>query len=185
MTWQAKDPTHTEADKQRAAEMHSLFDKPARKKPVKRNPACIVNYTWKLRYQQSHEKWFAKKYPAAYNVGGYVKLTFPKTETGNGLNRAIEQFLTWEGHRATRVSSAGRVVNGVFIRSTTRRGAADVSSTINGRSCQWEGKAGKDQPRDEQLREQIIERKAGGVYEFVHDMNEMFLFYDQVLNREI
>lgn len=184
MTWTAKDKQEpTEADLKEQAELHALFRKPERKKRVKHIPAEAGE--WKQRYQQSHEKWFANKYPSAYAIGGYVKVSFPKIDTGNGLNRAIENFLTWEGHRATRVSSAGRMINGKFIRSTTRSGAADVSSTINGRSCQWEGKAGNDQPREEQLREQNIERAAGGVYEFVHKMTELYFYYDKVINKTI
>jgi len=161
------------------------FDLPPLRKPRKAKAKVKVNGDWKVRYQKAHEKWFSIKYPSAYSIGGYTGATFPKIETGNGLNRAIENFLTWEGHRATRISSGGRMVKGKFISGSTRNGAADVSSTINGRCCQWEGKAGKDQPRPDQLREQGIERAAGGVYEFIHNMDELYFYYDKVISHEI
>lgn len=46
----------------------------------------------------------------------------------------------------------------------------------------FEIKAGPDVASEYQLREQELERKAGGVYEFIHNMDEFFLFYDLIIS---
>lgn len=137
----------------------------------------ITSNTWKVRYDIAYRKNFEQEYPAAFKDHGYIKTTFPDTTKANGLTQAIIKFLMWEGHRATRITSAGRMTGKRFIPGTTRKGAADISSTINGRSVMWEVKI-NDQPSLEQLREQELERKAGGEYFFVHNMDEFFKYYD-------
>jgi hypothetical protein len=74
----------------------------------------------------------------------------------------------------------GRQINGKFIPSATRKGTADISATIKGRSVMIEIKVGKDKPRPEQLAEQQRERQAGGIYEFVHTPEEFFIIFDQI-----
>jgi hypothetical protein len=136
------------------------------------------------RYIQAHEDNFKKYHPQAYATGGYFKPVMPDCRKANGLTQAIIKFLLWEGHRATGIDSGGRMrkINGEhkFIPGRTRKGAADVSSTINGRSCMWEVKVGKDKPSPEQIREQELERKAGGSYEFVHSFKEFLKYYDEL-----
>lgn len=149
------------------------------------------------RYEAAHKEYFARTYPAAYKDGHYpgMEPEFPDVGTGNGLNKFMASYLIWKGHRATRINVQGRLIETAekmpsgaelrgkkYIKSTTRKGAADVSSTIFGKSCQWEGKAGRDKPRPEQIREQTLERAAGGVYEFVHSPEEFFMFYDKVVS---
>lgn len=46
----------------------------------------------------------------------------------------------------------------------------------------FEVKVGQDKPSIEQLREQQLERKAGGIYEFIRDPEEFFLFYDLIIS---
>jgi hypothetical protein len=89
--------------------------------------------------------------------------------------------LEWEGHRATRINTAGRIVAGRYITSTTRKGTADISATIKGRAIMIEIKVGKDKPSVYQLAEQQRERNAGGMHEFIHTIQEFFIFYDQLL----
>jgi hypothetical protein len=74
----------------------------------------------------------------------------------------------------------GRQINGKFIPSATRKGTADISATIKGRSVMIEIKVGKDKPRPEQLAEQQKERHAGGIYEFVSTPDEFFLLFDKL-----
>jgi hypothetical protein len=64
----------------------------------------------------------------------------------------------------------GRQINGKFIPSATRKGTADISATIKGRSVMIEIK----------LAEQQRERQAGGIYEFVHTPEEFFIIFDQI-----
>jgi hypothetical protein len=74
----------------------------------------------------------------------------------------------------------GRQINGKFIPSATRKGTADISATVKGKSVMIEIKVGADRPRIEQLAEQQRERQAGGIYEFVHSPEEFFLLFDKL-----
>lgn len=138
------------------------------------------------RYADAHRRNQDKQYPATVASHGYLKPNFPDTRKANGLTRFILYYLTWMGHRATRITSAGRMIGKGnqqrYIPGTTRKGAADISATINGRSCMFEVKVGQDKPSIEQLREQQLERKAGGIYEFIRDPDEFFLFYDLIIS---
>jgi len=130
------------------------------------------------KYSQAHEQWFKTKHPQAYAAGHYYPPKMPDCNKSNGLQLAIQNFLTWRGHRATRISSAGRMVKGKWIPGPTRKGAADVSATIKGRSVMMEIKVGADRPSPEQLKEQQREQAAGGVYEFIHNFEEFLKLYD-------
>ena len=146
------------------------------------------------RYQQAHEQDFKLKYPQAYASGHYFNPKPPPAGKANGLTQMIVNFLLWSGHRATRIGSTGRIIkepkrqaSGIslqtnkWIPGTTRKGAADISATIHGRAVMIEVKAGRDRPSDYQLREQALERKAGGQYEFIHSFDEFIEWYDGFL----
>ena len=150
--------------------------------------------TYKQRYNVSHETWFEIKYPNAYKDGFYLEPKIPKVDTANGLTSFICNFLSWKGHRATRINVSGRLIDGVetqpsgakigvkkWIPSSTRKGTADISATINGRSVMLEIKVGKDKPRPDQLSEQIRERNAGGIYEFISTPEQFFELYDKIV----
>ena len=149
---------------------------------------------WKQRYHKSHDAWQQKEYPASYNDFGALATNYPDVRKSNGLTRMILYFLKWEGWRATRINTMGRLVDGPqkqdsgislitkkFIPSTTRKGTADISATIKGRSVMLEIKISGDTRRPEQLREQELERAAGGVYEFISDPEEFFTWYDSFI----
>lgn len=151
--------------------------------------------TYKQRYQSAHEQWFKIKYPNAYKDGYYLEPKMPKIDSANGLTTFICNFLSWMEHRATRINVMGRLVDGVekqpsgakigvkkWLPSSTRKGTADISATIKGRSVMLEIKVGKDKPRPDQLAEQIRERKAGGIYEFISTPEEFFELYDKILS---
>lgn len=153
---------------------------------------------WKHRYAASHQRWQAKEYPASVRDFGCINTQYPDVRTSNGLTRMILYFLKWEGWRATRINTSGRMVDKVekqdsgtelivkgWIPTTTRKGTADVSATIKGRSVMLEVKVGRDKPREQQLREQELERSAGGIYEFVSTPEEVYEIYDKILNNEI
>lgn len=67
--------------------------------------------------------------------------------------------------------------------SSTRKGTADISATIHGRAAMLEIKYGKDRPSKAQEREQIKERAAGGVYEFIHTAQQFMAWYDGFIAR--
>lgn len=137
---------------------------------------------WKERYQKSHENWFKQTYPEAYKSGYYLTPKFPNVNTANGITLMICNYVKWEGYRATRINVSGRQIKGKWIPSSTRKGTADISCTLRGKSLMLEIKVGKDKPRPEQLQEQERERKAGGHYEFCHSPEEFFLIYDKLVS---
>jgi hypothetical protein len=138
--------------------------------------------TWKHRYQSAHENWFAQEYPNSYKSGFYLIPKMPKVETANGLTNFICNYIKWEGYRATRINVSGRQIKGKWIPSSTRKGTADISATLKGKSVMIEIKVGRDKPRPEQLEEQERERKAGGIYEFVGTTEQFFELYDKILS---
>ena len=150
--------------------------------------------TARQRYCEAHRKWQELKYPFLIKDGHYSQPVWPKVATANGLTKAIISFLTWRGHRATRINSTGRIIkaperqaSGVslmtakYIPGTTRRGTADISSTIAGRSVMWEVKIGADRPSEYQLLEQQREQAAGGLYIFVKTFDQFLDEYDKIV----
>lgn len=151
--------------------------------------------TYKERYQKAHEEYFKIKYPNAYKDGYYLDPKLPKVDSANGLTSFICNYLSWLDHRATRINVSGRLVDGVekqpsgakigvkkWIPSSTRKGTADISATIKGRSVMLEIKVRTDKPRSEQLTEQARERRAGGIYEFIKTPEEFFSLYDYIVS---
>ena len=153
--------------------------------------------TYKDRYQIAHEEWFKIKYPNAYKDGFYLEPKLPKINESNGLTTFICNYLSWRDHRATRINVSGRLVEGKekqasgvtlgvkkWIKSSTRKGTADISSTIkiNGIGCSvmWEIKIGLDKPSEFQLKEKQLEEKAGGRYFFVKTVYDFFIYYDSL-----
>lgn len=153
-----------------------------------------MSNTWRLRYQLAHERDFKIKYPHGYSDGHYFQPIYPDVRTSNGLTNAIVNYINWSGYRAKRINVSGRVidtteksVNGLhtiggkkWIKSSTSKGAADIDATIKGRAVKIEIKVGKDKPSAKQLLEQSKERAAGGIYEFVHDMDEFYIIFDRL-----
>jgi len=157
--------------------MNEFLNLPPLRQP--RRPAKVkakVPDWCKQRYIDAHQLSFSQ---AVKDAGHTFKTTMPDTTKANGLTQAIVKFLLWHGHRATRVSSSGRVIKGRYIPGTTRKGAADISSTIKGKSIMWEIKIGSDRPSPEQLREQELEIKAGGQYYFVKSFEQFLNIYDE------
>ena len=137
---------------------------------------------WRIRYNTAHYNYTMQRTPNVIRDGFYTGPTLPKVATANGLTQFICNFINWSGYRATRINTMGRMVGGRWIHSTTRKGSADISSTIKGRSVMWEVKCGSDRPRPEQLAEQAKERAAGGIYEFVSTPEQFFELFDKILN---
>jgi hypothetical protein len=133
---------------------------------------------WRLRYNTAHYNYTCQRAPNVVRDGFYTGPTLPKVATANGLTQFICNFINWSGYRATRINTMGRMVGGRWIHSTTRKGSADISSTIKGRSVMWEVKVGRDRPRPEQLAEQQRERQAGGMYEFISTPEQFFAIFD-------
>ena len=138
--------------------------------------------TFKERYNAAHHEYYKVKYPNVVADGLYCSPTLPKYKTANGLTKFITNYILWAGWRATRVNTMGRQVGGKWIPGTTRKGTADISATIKGRSIMIEIKVGKDKASEYQLKEQELERKSGGIFEFISTPEEFFTLYDYVLS---
>ena len=138
--------------------------------------------TWKLRYNTAHYNYTVQRTPTVVNDGFYTPPPTPVVTKSNGLTTFIINFLNWSGYRATRINTMGRQINGKFIPSATRKGTADISATIKGRSVMIEIKVGADRPRPEQRAEQQRERQAGGIYEFVSTPEQFFMLFDSIVN---
>lgn len=175
-------------------EMNRMKETPIETKlyPVAQIEATIHNA--KQRYSEAHLLNFKTEYPQAYKDGFYSPPVFPKVQTSNGFNTFIVNFITWNGFRATRINVQGRLIeqpqkqtSGIslmtkkYMHSTTRKGSADISSTIRGKSVQWETKIGKDKPSGNQIKEQYRERRAGGEYFFVHNTDEFLTLFDSLI----
>jgi len=167
---------------------------PALAKRTSKPKPITITQAAKLRYQQAHEQDFKANYKQAYDSGHYFKPVMADCRKANGLTQSIVKFLLWSGHRATRIASSGRIVKcperqpsgtvlqtAKYIPGSTRKGTADISATVHGRSVMLEVKVGKDKPSPEQLREQELEQRAGGQYWFVHNFEEFLEFYDKFL----
>ena len=138
--------------------------------------------TFKERYNAAHYEYYKVKYPNVVADGLYCAPTLPKYKTANGLTKFITNYILWAGWRATRVNTMGRQVGGKWIPGTTRKGTADISCTVKGRSIMIEVKIGADKPSEYQLKEQELERKSGGIFEFISSPEEFFTLYDYVLS---
>lgn len=159
---------------------------PPLRQPRKAKPSTVTDNTWRNRYEAAYQADYRRKYPAAFAAQGYIKTTYPDTSKSNGLTMAIIRWLLWTCHNADRTGTQGRMirVKGEYKRipSANRKGTADIAATIRGRACKFEIKVGSDTPSKEQLREQELERRAGGQYEIIHNMGEFFLWYDKFIN---
>lgn len=133
------------------------------------------------RYLQAHNIWFYNKFPRSAADHGYLPTETPIINDANSMQAFISKFLFWSGHRCTRLNVMGRKINGNYVVSSTRKGTADLSATINGKSCMFEIKFAKDTPSADQLKEQARERAAGGVYEFVRSIEDFFILYDKIV----
>jgi hypothetical protein len=141
---------------------------------------------WKERYNAAHFEWTKCNCPNVVADGFYSAPVLPKVNTANGLNKFIENYIGFIGGRATRINVVGMMRGGRRVHSTTRKGSADISSTLppHGRSCQWETKIGRDKPSEHQLKEQAKERAAGGEYFFVSTPEQFFEYLDEFLSRK-
>jgi hypothetical protein len=155
------------------------FLPPLRKERKPKAPKPKMPDWCKQRYIDAHQLSFSQ---VVKDAGHAFKTKVPKQDT-NGLQQTILKFLLWNGHRASRISSAGRYVAKIqkWIPGPTRSGSADISATIKGRSVMLEAKVDLDTPGPDQLREQELERRAGGVYEFVKSFEQFLVFYDELI----
>ena len=160
-----------------AENLLKLLNKGAKKQTVK-----ISDEHFK-RYRDAKYGHQAKQYPKWIADGHFIEPDRPDISTANGLQSFIQDHATWMGCHANRINTVGRKVGGKWITGTTKKGTADVALIIQGRSIHLEIKVGKDKPSDHQLKQQQQVRKAGGVYEFIHNPDEYFEVFDRYYSK--
>ena len=154
---------------------------PPSRKPAKKKSGVKLTPEHLRRYRDAHESWFKAEYPNTYKDGHYqgMEPEQPDVGTANGLTGFVVNYITWKYGNATRVNVEGRQLkDGTRIKSSTRPGTADVTSTIKSKSVKWEIKVGRDKPSPAQIKEQQRECRAGGEYFFVKTVQEFFEYYD-------
>lgn len=105
-----------------------------------------------------------------------------KDNKANDLQKLIVKFFEFHGGFATRINSTGiyRADLKKFVRNTQKKGLGDVQIVYNGKTIYLEVKIGKDKPSDVQLTRQEQIRKAGGIYEFVHNFDEVLMIFNSL-----
>jgi len=116
-------------------------------------------------------------------------------KTANGLTKCIVDFLNLTGNQAERINCMGRIIDtrktyvdvcGLYRtvgtvkygKTTGKRGTADVSATIQGKSVKIEVKIGADKqsPAQKEYQKQI--ESSGGLYFIAKDFEQFFLWYN-------
>ncbi len=115
--------------------------------------------------------------------------------TANGLTKCILAFLQMHGHQAERINTTGRPIDNrktytdvvghtrqvgslTWVKSTSTRGSADISATINGRSVKIEIKVGRDRQSAAQKSYQKAVEQAGGLYFVAKDYESFVGWYN-------
>ena len=119
------------------------------------------------------DEWYAYKQRQHPSNPAVIKNKL-RDDTANGITECVMTWLKLHGCFAARVNTTGiySVKLGRYIRGGSTKGMADVSAVVNGRSVQVEVKAGRDKPRPEQLKVKQQVEAAGGVYLFVHSLDD-------------
>ncbi|HYH15103.1 MAG TPA: hypothetical protein VD794_07785 [Flavisolibacter sp.] len=148
---------------------------------------------WKHLYCLAHEADFKKKYPTAYKDGHYTPPKYPDPKSTNGVTRIIQNYLTWSGHYANRINVSGRQIGGLvrteygnvfdtrkWIKSSTKRGTADLFCSIDGQMVciEIKNEATKDRTSTHQEKEKARVESAGGIYIVIKSVDEFFNWYN-------
>lgn len=183
--------------KRRAAskEPSILEPTPRRKLPPIRE--ITDHQDWKKRYHETHKLNCQREFPNVWKEGHYAPLRskdLPDVTTHSGLVKFMTNMINWLGGNVhshnvvTRVSDkivveeSGNSFTDKRYTKSSRKGIADVVGTLrDGTSIQLDAKIGRDVPRTDQLKEQIRQRKAKGIYEFIHSTDEFFNVVDPLM----
>ncbi|WP_128547770.1 hypothetical protein [Larkinella soli] len=106
-----------------------------------------------------------------------------KTNTTNGLTRAILQTFEAFGFYVTRVQSQGQYDPRTkrFRAGQTKRGTADLHGVINGQHVSIEIKFGKDRMSDAQRKTQQQIEQSGGIYYVARDFASFWTWFHSLL----
>lgn len=151
-------------------------------KGAKKPSAAISDAAFK-RYRDAKYSHQAREFPGWIRDGHFIEPDRPKIGSANELQSFIMDHATWMGCHCNRINTTGRKIGDKWIKGTTKKGTADLSLIVSGRSIYLEIKYGKDTPSDHQLFQQSKVRAAGGVYEFIHNVEEYFAVFDKYYSK--
>jgi hypothetical protein len=119
-------------------------------------------------------------------------------KTANGLTRCILDFLELCDYQVERINTMGRPIDNrkqvtdvigrtktigsmTWGKSTSTKGSADISATIQGKSVKIEVKIGKDRQSQDQKNYQAKIEKSGGQYWIAKNFDDFIKKYDDFL----
>jgi hypothetical protein len=148
---------------------------------LKRHSLKIYRSNWQVAYALAYDLHYEKDYPKVWLAKLTPVVKFPKVETANGLTRFVIDMINWSGGYANRISSAGRVLGGKYIPSSTKKGTADIHAIIKGQHWSIEIKVGKDKMSEWQNEERERVQNAGGNYMIVRDADSFVTALEIIL----
>jgi hypothetical protein len=134
----------------------------------------------------------SRKYPNVPKQ--YIPAPSYTDKTANGLTRCIIDFIELRGGQAERINCTGRIIDSRttssdvlghvrtigslhYIKTAGKRGTADISATIQGRSVKIEIKIGADRQSDAQKEYQRSIETSGGLYFVAKDFGQFLSWY--------
>jgi hypothetical protein len=140
----------------------------------------------KQLYLENHRE----RYP---NLPEYARVAPKYTDKdANSLTKCIIDYIRITGGQAERISVTGRKISQKktytdilgnrktigsdrWIKSSMKKGSADISATINGRAVKIEVKIGKDKQSQAQIEYQKQVEAAGGIYIIVKSYDDFII----------
>lgn len=101
----------------------------------------------------------------------------------NALTAKVLNYLTEQGHFASRLHSTGIFADGRWLKSNQKNGLPDTFAIIAGRFVGFEIKVDGDKPSMAQIKRQAEIKASGGLYEFVGSFDEFIKIYEEILKK--
>lgn len=154
---------------------HLLAELDANKKVKKRKPPYRKPQSVKQLEELNHQA-RRVKHPNMPNLD-YQKFSDQKA---NDLTKAIVKYIELRGGFSSRINNTGsyRPELGRFIKSTSKRGLADVMGTYKCKSLNIEVKIGKDRMSEDQIKVQGAVERSGGLYFIARDFTTFKTWFD-------
>jgi hypothetical protein len=133
---------------------------------------------WLIEYKRAHWAYVRATYPALPGKA-IPRIATPKL-TANSITSAIINYCKWRGWHAERVNVMGRQIydkrrgKTIWIKTSGRRGSADIHAIIDGKPVMIEVKAGKDRMSTAQVNYALSVQLAGGVYLVVRSFEDFY-----------
>lgn len=146
-----------------------------------------------IRYKETHKLWAITNLPNVVKDGHYQAPLPVDPGTHSGLVKFMVNYINWVGGNArshnvvarasdvTVTEESGNKFTDKRYTKSSKKGIADVQGTLKGKSLQLDAKIGKDKPSEHQLKEQVKQRKADGIYEFMKTPEQFIDFIDSLL----